>query len=530
MLTLTSPPGLGLPCKFPAWRPLQIRAVGDGAQSAKRFVAQCLATGSGKSLSNVMQGMLAGRAVYLTGTRALQKQLFDDFEETGMADVKGRGNYTCTYGASGNVTCDDGMHLGCRAHKEGACDYANTLGAARGSALVDTNYHYWMSVNKYGEGLGDVDLLVCDEADAAVDAICGMMTVELTSRELRAVKLGAPTDTTDVMAWRGWAAVAVKQIETQQEQEAAVLKRNPGNADALRNLKQTRALRQKLDTLAQSTGEWVADAAYEDRGDAVSRSGYRFDPVWPAEYAEDLLFCGVPRVLLTSATLNRKTCRLLGIPDADLDYFDYPGVFDPRRSPVTWVRSGARVDQGMSDDAVRSWIARIDQILRSRPRMKGIIHCRSYPRQKDIYRLSGERHRFIWHNAWNTQEKIAEFKQSAPELGKVLLSPAVTTGYNFPDDECRFNILAKIPMSDTRSRIMRARLKEDRDYADHLAAQVVEQTCGRPVRSDTDWCQNFVVDDHWAWWYPKMCKKGLFTKSFMQRVTRVSEGIPEVLY
>lgn len=530
MLTLDPPPALGLPDKFPAWRPLQIRAVQHGVESNKRFVAQSLATGSGKSLSNVMQGMLAGRTVYLTATRALQGQLLDDFAECGMTDIRGRANYTCAYGRSGNVTCEDGSHLGCRAHKEGACDYVNALNLAKGMPLVDANYAYWMSVNKYGEGIGDVDMLVCDEADSAVDAICNMMTVELTNRELHSLKLPVPKADTDMHAWRQWALNASGVVESRLEQESAMLKREPGNADALRSLRLTKTLKQKVDTLFMSVGEWIADVTHDYTSDGGrTHTGYRFDPVWPAEYAEELLFCGVPRVLLTSATLSRKTCKLLGIADADLAYYDYPGVFDPRRSPVTWIKTGARVGENMSESEVRGWIARQDQIMRTRPRYKGIIHCNSYVRQKDIYRMSSERARFIWHNSWNTQAKIEEFKALPEDSGAVLLSPAVTTGYNFPDAQCRFQIVAKLPLVHRSSKLMKARLEHDSDWADNLEAQTFQQLIGRPVRSTPDWCQHFVCDDHWAWWYPKMLRKNLLKAWFIKQVTQASEGIPGVL-
>jgi Rad3-related DNA helicase len=305
------------------------------------------------------------------------------------------------------------------------------------------------------------------------------------------------------------------------------LKRNPADADALRSLKQTRALAQKVATLAESTGAWVVDVL---RGDNGGKQGYQFDPVWPAQDAADLLFCGVPRVLLTSATLNRKTCRLLGIADADLAFFEYPSVFDPRRSPITWIRSGARVGEHMSEWEIRSWISRLDQILRAFPRAKGIIHCTSYTRQKDIYRLTTERARLIWHNAWNTQAKIEEFKQAADDSGRVLISPAVTRGYDFPDAQCRFQIIAKLPLLYRGSKLMKARQKEDPDYCDYLEAQTFKQEIGRPVRSAQDYCQHFVIDDHWAWWYPKMLNKRLLSGWFAKQVTQPSDGIPEALY
>jgi ATP-dependent DNA helicase DinG len=183
----------------------------------------------------------------------------------------------------------------------------------------------------------------------------------------------------------------------------------------------------------------------------------------------------------------------------------------------------------MSEAAVRGWISRIDQILRSRPKLKGIIHCTSYARQKDIYSLSTERRRLIWHSSWNTQAKIDEFRNTREDSGAVFISPAISTGYDFPASQCRFQIIAKIPMVDTRSKIMQARLAEDADYGDYLTAQDLTQMCGRSMRADDDWCQTLICDDHWAWWYPKMRNKRLLPEWFVRQVTPPSDGIPAVL-
>ena len=67
---------------------------------------------------------------------------------------------------------------------------------------------------------------------------------------------------------------------------------------------------------------------------------------------------------------------------------------------------------------------------------------------------------------------------------------------------------------------MQARCKADKDYANYMTAQTLVQTCGRGVRSDTDVCENFILDDNfgWFWWY----NKHLFPQWFMDSIRKMN--------
>lgn len=321
---------MGLPDSFPRWRVIQLNAASDAYQAflnGATHVAQMLPCGAGKSLSNYAVAFLLRsiigdgmRAVYLTHSLPLQAQLLSEFSECGAVVIMGRGNYECSLGASKSVTCEDGAHLGCKAHKDGACDYVNALTAAKESLLPIANYAYWIAVNKYADGIGDVDLLICDEASLAVDTICNAMAIEITKLDLGRVALKPPADAKDASmdTWREWAVGALETVGKRVKESAGRLKAANASGDAdTRAVKEHKAvadLESRLEALAGTTGEWVPDVAYSDTpngGHAVS--GWRFDPLWPSEHAEETLFCGVRWRLLTSATMTKKTCELLGV-------------------------------------------------------------------------------------------------------------------------------------------------------------------------------------------------------------------------
>jgi Rad3-related DNA helicase len=75
----------------------------------------------------------------------------------------------------------------------------------------------------------------------------------------------------------------------------------------------------------------------------------------------------------------------------------------------------------------------------------------------------------------------------------------MATGWDFPDDECRWQIIIKLPFPDTRGEIIKARSKQDPDFTSYMAMQQLIQAVGRGVRSKTDWCETFIVDNNITW-------------------------------
>jgi len=125
----------------------------------------------------------------------------------------------------------------------------------------------------------------------------------------------------------------------------------------------------------------------------------------------------------------------------------------------------------------------------------------------------------------STREDVLRFKR---DIGSrpILVSPAITTGFDFPGAECRFAIIGKIPFPDTRSELFKAREKDDPEYSAYLVGQTLDQMAGRGMRSESDWCETFIVDDNIRWYISRYGRKFL-SRSFREAY-QVSDGIPEV--
>ena len=122
------------------------------------------------------------------------------------------------------------------------------------------------------------------------------------------------------------------------------------------------------------------------------------------------------------------------------------------------------------------------------------------------------------HESDTTRLVVDRFKETQDP--KILISPSVVTGFDFPYDACRFQIIGKLPFPDGRSEVMKARTKIDPDYGMYLTVQALVQACGRGMRAPDDWCECYVIDDHFSWFFPKY--RHMFQHWFTQAVRKVN--------
>lgn len=519
MLTTTvpTPHEIGLPAKFSKWRNGQSDAIHSSMVSDKRFDVVCAPTGFGKSPCYVAMALLSGgRACIVTSTKGLQEQLMDDFGPIGLVDIRGKANYQCA--SRPGWTCEDGHSGGCTKRGSSSCCYSAAYNAARTSRLVVTNYKYWIAVHKYGLGLGKFDIVIFDEAHGCLNELADSLQVRISHHEVEEMlgsNFPATSESDDGSGWKCWASHLRVDAEAYCANKLADIggSRN-ARPSLLREYNHGRNLVRKLAIIALMRAcDWV----WEEQD-----WGWQFDPVRTAKYAESYLFMRIPKVMLTSATVRPRTLNLLGVKTDNIAFHDYPSSFPPERSPVYQVPA-ARVDFRLTDH--RAWVLRMDQIMGTRLNRKGIIHTVSFARRDEVIRNSKYREFMI--SNWDGEPvdaMVKRFKVTPPPA--ILVSPSVMTGYDFPASECRFQIIGKVPFPDSRSKVIKARQKADNSYGPYAAMQNLVQACGRGCRSEDDWCESAIVDDHAAWFVPKFAE--MAPKSFRERYTPVC-SIPRPL-
>lgn len=511
-MALPPPEVFGFP--YPSWRQGQAHAILTlaGDTPVPRFVLQIAPTGSGKSLTYMSAAILSGaRTVILTSTKALQDQLIHDFVTDAIpvtvADMRGKNNYQCPVlmGETQYPTADNGpCQTGWKCTMERDCPHRQALANAAGSQVVITNYALWLAYQDLQENpLGDFDMMVLDEAHDAHNSLSDALTMSANYRHACLRPHLPPESSAKDMTLSRWRSHA---MATTQDLKAAVAgaRHNPYHHRLLQDLAKTYTA---LASMSQDTldNDWC-----------LERVGHvtKIAPVWPAKYSYQL-FSDIPQVLLTSATATRKTAGLLGIPDDALLVQEYPHPFPVEGRLITHVPT-IRLSFRTTEGELRRWLIRIDQIVRARMDRKGIVHTVSYARRNKVVASSSCADIMHTHDRADTAAVISKFKTAQPPA--VLVSPSVTTGYDFPYDQCEYQIIGKIPWPDASGPVAKARAKLDPDYAAYQAMMTLVQAAGRGTRGVDDHCETFVIDDNIQWFIRKYSAfaPGWFVDAFRQ--------------
>lgn len=475
------------PRRFKQWRPAQMTALDFYFDhSDVRHVILSMPTGSGKTpLYMALANRVAedeGSAVVTTVTKQLQTQLLN--EHPNLVDIRGRQNYKCI----GFSNCRVGRDAACPHRGSPNCPYVNAYLTALSNRVVTTNTAYWAVSGNLPEqlhykrrnviGPDDAavprDLLVLDEAHDLVDLLTRELTCTFKDDE-------GPEypHRKQVERWADWAAAELVEVQARLEEGPESL------GAALYSALQARA--ETLARCVQATSETFALDDYEG---TIS-----ITPIWPADFAEDLLFRGTERTILPSGTISPGDVELLGIPKSDSAFLQVETDFSPDRWRVYYMPV-CRVDMRMSDYRRRAWLNRQAQLVESRPCSKGIILSVSYGRAREIA-AALPRDRVLLHRREESTEEIVEkFRQSTRPL--VLISPSVNAGVDFPYEQCAFVIIPKMPRQDTRSirNMVKARRARFPNYDNHQMMKTWRQMIGRGMRSHDDFCEVFILDEH----------------------------------
>lgn len=524
------PDALGLPGHFKAWRSDQEYAIDLILSAPTRFVALTMPTGSGKSLVYMGGAHLSpGRAVCLTANKHLQDQVGQDFEGLGPVDIRGQNAYPCLAlrgdgewaqlrvpdDGPGDIMCDQGpcrVGLKCTLKTSGCVGF-DRLRLATQSELVIANYDVWIAQARYAQGLAGtgVDLLVCDEAHKTPDALADGLTISLSKWLCSMLDLH-PDPAWDVPAWAQWATWHAARLKARLEAPV-----NPHHPKDLKFRRWCKQAEQTLTALSMmQPGNWIEDS---------DASAYTFEILQPKAYAEPLLWQGAKKVVLLSATLTPKTLQLLGIPPDQVTHWECPSRFPIARRPV-WYIPTVNVKWPVTPGQIQALATRMDQILDQRPGVKGIGHSVSYKLAEQLWGRSDHKARIRLDKPGTSTAQLVDVYKTSPDP-EFLLSPAVDTGVDFPDGQCRVQIVFRLPFPSTQSKIVKARAATDDEYVPYLMIQRLVQSVGRGVRSETDWAETFILDDKWSW---ARGKYRLMMPLWFRQALKESSVIPPPLY
>lgn len=503
--------------------PVQAEAIEFAATVEERVCAMCIPWGVGKSLVAMSVAKLMGlRTAILTGTIGLQDQYKRDFERHGLVEIKGRSRYQCQDYT--HLDCREGSRIKCIYCKGQGCSYEIARDTARKAQYVNANYAYWMTMNDKAGGLelderraeiygaNPIELLVLDEGHTAHQWLENYVGVKLfegeVSKWVNAKKMGD-----NLKEWKAIADIMVPDLEVEiaYRVERCYHMHGKRQKRELQRIHKLELLLQKAKRIRTIEDDWVV----EKFKDTWRGRMWAFDVVWPGRYSESYLFCGVPKIIIMSATLRPKTLSLLGVKKGNYAFREWGRVFPTNRHPIYNIpaskedgngeRVEIRIDRKTKNGDLDLWVRHIDKFIDARLDRRGIIHSVSYDRQQ--YLIAHSRHGNIMLGNTADPESATAVKVAQRfrerEAPVILVSPSFGTGWNFPFTQAEYIIICKVPFQQSGSKVQKARKKNDPSYGFHMAMQELEQMVGRGMRDFDDRCEVAIMDAHANWFLYK---------------------------
>lgn len=474
--------------KFANPRPIQVEVLASLMDSGSRLSMVEAPVGVGKSAIALAYGKMLGSplTVVVTGTLSLQDQYVRDFP--GTLALRGRGNYKCTKlrGAS----AAEGM---CILNPKCTCDseYYQQEAAFEDAEQVVTNYALYCSELLSGRRWAERPpyLLVCDEGHRLLEFLTKAEEVGLDMDLAQEVGLDAPDIHTLEEAKR-WSNKYFKLVKSRLH-TALEIARDPVRARKLVRLYRG----------MQGVKETDSDLL-------VTRRGRRFTacPIWPVTSAGSLK-TSCTHVLLLSATLYGGSFyqNLLGLGNEPMHYSSLPSPFPTERWPVFY-RPVARLSKRSPASDWEKVGAAAHDIMHGRHGEKGIIHVASRSQgellARNILACPECRPRIVLLRVGERRTETLERYRMGGNTW--IIHSSLGEGESFDDDQCRTQIIAKVPFLDLGDPLTKVRLETGslgKDYYYSATAARIAQMSGRGMRHEADHCETFILDGSFGYLY-----------------------------
>lgn len=466
-------------------------------------------TGSGKTLlADLVTRLMAQPGVYLCTTKSLQDQVLHDFDYARV--LKGKANYPTMFMPFPEFTCGDCQGpQGCDyCDPVGACPYRRAKQQAITSQLAVVNMAYWLREANYvrkpafslppdpsipdtsmGRRRRDGGLFIIDECDTLEDQLLGFIEFALTKTRLRELRITAPgkgVHKTTLVKWINEDLLpAVSRVIGEY-----------GNTTRVEDLRKKRGLEQLLESAREIVDEipdenWLRD--YE-REDALP---FSMKPVRVDGYGPKNLWRHGGKFVLMSATIISadEMVSTLGY-EGEWRVVNVPMTFPVENRPIH-VAGVANMTYKTEAEEWPKMVRAVEKILANHPDDRVLIHTVSYPRSKKLMTgLRDIRHTrrfFTYNNAGERDGALEEFRKT-PRA--VMIAPSFERGIDLAGDECRVQIVVKMPYPNTSDpRVQRRAYGPDGDG--WMAVQTIRslvQMTGRAVRSSDDTCETYILD------------------------------------
>lgn len=498
-----------------------IESAAAALDRGEKFIISELPTGVGKSDAAMALAKTANSAFITSSQNILLDQYKRDFgNDRDFRLIKGRKNYTCK--SIKFKSCEAGAIGKCTnyaLHSDlPTCTYKIERDAAIKSKVVVTNTSYF-AVGCKGEKWPQRNIAIVDEAHNLANEILTLTVMEISESELTRMRISRtipsrltkrPEVPTDEFR---------KYLDSLNDELTFSLvddeNRLNFDNDVLEKMEDLSKKVQWFIASVDAGVRWVVDFNTHLRNGATLVA----KPLDTAYFAENLFFTEqASQYVLQSATIVdfKQYAKELGISKAHTIRRRSP--FDLSKRPIYDMAIG-NMARGGIDDSLPKIAATVQEILKKRPDAKGIVHTGSYAVQKYLEDKFIMQSRCYFPKPGSRQEAIdSHFSSKEPT---VLFSPSLTEGIDGRGDFLRFQIICKVPYPFLGDRRVKIKANEDWNWYNYQTAKTLIQAVGRGMRSEDDWCENFVLDSGFS----KFLNKYDLPKDFVDSIKSASDGI-----
>lgn len=447
-------------------------------------------TGSGKTVvAEKVRQKLGSRGVYVCTDKTLQKQVARDFTYAKL--LQGRANYPTISGPSYITAADcnkeENVCFWCPDVYQ--CPYEIAKQAALHADLAILNTSYLLTEGNYVGRFRNLPFVVADECDKMEDILTGFVQFAVTSKWLDKLNMEVPQKGSHKTTIARWLGEFVEELSLWQKDnkggQGVQIVKDRNTAEDL--IVQAERVKKELE---DNGDNWIRD---NDAGPLVLR------PVEVSRYGADKLWKLGNKWLLMSATIISPELEAenLGIEEAGLEWGSVrmPATFpiENRLMHVAPVADMGYRNKAESWPIMREAVARIVDIHDERV----LIHATSYEFTRYLRDYLAEkvngRPVIIYESAKDRDVAVKTYREAK---SAVLIAPSLDRGIDLKDDQCRVQIIPKMPNPNLSDPRVSQRLHSGSGnmwYALQTMRSLVQMT-GRGVRSKDDYCTTYILD------------------------------------
>jgi Rad3-related DNA helicase len=213
-----------------------------------------------------------------------------------------------------------------------------------------------------------------------------------------------------------------------------------------------------------------------------------------SELVKDAVHKWTEYSLFMSATIGHPEDYALQIGLSNWEAFEVPQVFSYENCEIFTVQPMISMSYKDKNINMPKMMHRIMKICAHHPNERGLIHSGNFEIMKEIQKLKNPR--ILTYSSSAEKENILELLKTRPDA--IICGPSLVEGVSLDDDLCRFMICAKVPYQSIGDELTKKKMHIYPNWYNWLTLSSILQSFGRPIRSNTDWCKTYLLDESFA--------------------------------